>query len=326
VKRLVFVTTPLQALVASEICKLEPADDTLVYLAGSPSPKNQIYFERFAAEDKVFGGFRKDGRSQVLTIISRYLALPRRIKRRGFDRALISSFNHLAYALLQGRERWPADTFDDGTLNIDRDVFLPFLQDEPRSNKLVRRLMGAQLAKDVYLHADRHFSIFDRTLALARTDSVVELDLFRPKAPAAAFRPVRVMLGTPVAATCSAMGRMDLLEKRNRIYDSILGSVEHDIFLPHPAEQREAHVGERFSGFRQDVDQLIAEELILRLSAAGYTPVIYGFSSTSLLTLRNVGRVINLLLPEEPRAPYMDAAELPTYLISGEADVARIPR
>jgi hypothetical protein len=227
---------------------------------------------------------------------------------------------------VQKRSRWPVDTFDDGTFNLDPDVILPLLRDEPRNTKVVRRVVGAPLTKDIFFGAERHFSIFSRSLALVRPENVVELDfLCRPTGNADRGL-VRIMLGTPVAATCSAMRRMDLLEKRSTIYEKILDDVQYDIFLPHPAEYRSSWVAPPFAAFSEAADRLIAEDLIHELIRQGYSPVVYGFSSTTLLTVGRAVRAINLLLPEEPLTAYMKTGPFQTCAISDQREITAIPR
>lgn len=293
--RLIFCRTPFQTLLVPEIQQQSPARDTIIYQPTSASPKHATYFERLQADRKVFLPWLSRKLSWTLTEIRSYFTIPREIRRRPFDSYLVSSFDSLVFAMLHGRSNAKIDTYDDGTMYLLPSEMQLRLEHEDRAHAHLKRLLGLKQNRDVLMAASTHYSVYPADWSLVPHRRITPLRLLDDFSSRAAGRQLTIFIGAPIEILPGPTTD-DIL----KTYDRLLTEVQYDIFIPHPAEAREAFVGDRVSdaeNIRDMVSSLIAEDVILHLLRTGHELTIYGISSTVLVNLARAAQCINLLVP-----------------------------
>jgi hypothetical protein len=83
-------------------------------------------------------------------------------------------------------------------------------------------------------------------------------------------------------------------------YEQILANFPRDIFVPHPAEQREPEVNAAVQdslALKSMISMMIAEDVVLHLHRLGYRVQVYGIASTTLVNLARDFEVFNIVIP-----------------------------
>lgn len=279
-RRLIYCRTPLQALIASEIQKLAPAEDTVLYYPISASPKHRFYFERMTAAQKLWVEFRSEEPPEVVHLLSAYRRVPSMVRRGGFDEYLYSSIGCLVLSLIMRNapRRACLCSFDDGLFNVTRAVLLDWVYRESPTRRLIKAVLGGPRNAALFERAAVHYTIYDESSCLSPAPSVVRVHPFARRAPGAGRKRVQVIVGTP-PQFLSATGR--------KLYASAVRSGGRHVFIPHPAEDaallvRNLPDAARLAG---ELELLIAEDAVARLAALGYRPEVLGFGSTVLANL-----------------------------------------
>lgn len=287
-RRLIYCRTPLQALIASEIQALSPAEDTVLYYPISSSPKHRFYFERMRAPEKAWVDFRSEEPPEILHLLSAYRRVPDTIRDRAFDEYLYSSIGCLVLSLLMRKAPRSAHwvSFDDGLFNVTRATLFGWIYRESRARRLFKRLLGAPGNPALFEKAAVHFTIYNEAACLSPARRVVRVHPFANPARGGG-RCVRVIIGTPPqflsAAGCA-------------LYESALRRGDHDVFIPHPAEEADLVVRNlpEAIALAEDLELLIAEDAIARLAALGLRPEVIGFGSSVLANLAPDYSTINV--------------------------------
>ena len=294
-QRLIFCRTPLQAMIAAAIQSVDPAVDTLVYQPTSASPKHRLYFDRLLAEHKVMIPHIDDGRSHYVKEWRSYLAIPRDVRTRRYDRYLAASFPSLVFAMLVGRRRAPIDMFDDGLMNLLPSEILPRLAAEPVLYRWTKRLFGAPGSGELVQAVKRHFTIYRPQDLVIGHDRAVRLNILAPAAPAAAHtRPLRVLLGTPIA-THEGETTPEILADYNRYR-----RIPCDIFIAHPSEALPSRVADTVPDagvWRTVIETHIAEDVLRQLRERGFALEVFGIASSAIANAAGMASVINVTIP-----------------------------
>jgi hypothetical protein len=294
--RLIFCRTPLQSLIVSEIQRLHPARDTIVYQATSASDKHRHYYDRLEAESKLFIAWNRPLPSDTLNELFSYFSVPRAVRRRRFSAYLVSSFDSLVFSLLSARAGGDLMTYDDGTMYL-----LPFEMDlrlnyEGAVHALIKLIAGGRRNRQIIDRSSTHFSIYDPDHSLVDQTKVVKIDLFRGTGSAAAEgKEITVLLGAPVAIFPG-----ETTEEMLASYTRLVTEFPREVFIPHPAEplQPEVRPDLRNSVINEElISRSIAEDVLLHLVNAGYRLAVYGIASSTLLNVAEHARVFNVIIP-----------------------------
>lgn len=292
---LYFCRTPLQSLIVQELIRHKKEAATVIYFPTSASVKHKFYFDRLAGAEKFFLPWQPLGFSDTLTDALAWWRIPRPIRRRHYTELYISSIGSIPFGMLVARN--PAagvNTFDDGTFNINPEVFPHWIEHEPNTRKWVKCLLNSVNNRQLIGRGKRHFTIFKAADVLGIPYLLEELKLIEaariPPALGHAMPPkkVRVLLGTRF-----------IQPDHRQFCEDLIDSSRFDVFLPHPAENATAFVKPwvRAAAPSLDVENMIAEDAVLALLRSGMTPTVYGFNSTALLTLARLVRTCSLKLP-----------------------------
>lgn len=297
--RFFFCRTPLQALIIQRIQAELTGIDTIFYNPTSASPKHWSYFHQIKGERRVFVPYNYPLNSHIAAEFYEYLAVPGDMRSKRYDEMYLASIGSLAFATLAGRNPGASlRTFDDGTLNVRRSHFENWIKDEkPVHHRMLWRALSAVSNREIFARAERHYTIFDRTLALSPEKEIVKLDLFAgmDQVGAATKRELVVVLGTPIHLyPCNAAER----------YSEYVRSLAPDLYIPHPAE---VNVPPCLKTLNIDVElaeylnERIAEEIVWLLRRRGHSLRIHGFGSTALINVASLGKVSNHLVNSEDR-------------------------
>lgn len=280
---LFFCRTPLQSLIAQEIIRAQKIGATVIYHPTGISGKHRYYFDKMKAATKVFVPWKPLRGSDTLTDILAWRDIPKQIRAQKFSELYISSIGSIPFSMFAARNP-EADvrTFDDGTFNVNPEVFPRWISHEPTLRKLSKALLMGVDNAALMRRATRHYTIFDREHVVGIPYEIEELRLLQPlhgaqrRNYAGASTQVRVLLGTVLPP-----------RTKRDLYEALIESPRFDLFIPHPAENRPPVCKPWLMGICRDLDfdAMIAEDVVLELSRAGLQPVIYGFNSTALLTL-----------------------------------------
>lgn len=293
--RLLFCKTPLQSLILSEIQKLHPARDTIIYQPNTRSPKHRIYFDMMTGDRKELLEWIEEWPSHLLQEIRSYFSISRHTRKKQFDEYFVSSVGSVPFALLKARREGVIKTFDDGMFNLLPSEILPRLTREPPPHRLLKRMAGAPLNRHIIEESVCHYSIFDPQLAHPVWKNIVQIELFRRPSQLARNRGgVTVLLGTFLGGFADQRG-----EQVKSAYRSVLKR-EFDIFIPHPADSLPAKVATRIPErpfLLRMITERIAEDVILQLEELGYDVRVYGIASTALVNVAPHAKPFNIIIP-----------------------------
>lgn len=289
---LYFCRTPLQSLIAQEIIRGRTGRSTVIYHPTGSSAKHRYYYDRLEATTKVFVPWKPLPLSDTLTDILAWPQIPRQVRAERFSELFISSIGSIPFSMLVARNpQATVNTFDDGSFNINPEVFPHWIRQEPPMRKLSKMLLIGVDNADLIRRGTRHFTIFKREHVVGIPYPIEELRLLslhhagQRAGERAERKKVRVLLGTVLPP-----------QTRRDTYEALTVSPRFDLFLPHPAENRPAvskpWLARACPGM--DFDARIAEDVVLELARTGLQPVVYGFNSTALLTLANLVHSVSL--------------------------------
>ena len=289
-RTLFFCRTPLQSLIAQEIIDRHPGWSTVVYYPTSSSSKHQYYFEKLRCTEKVFAPLQQLRLSDTLTEIRAWWAVPRSIRQQAYAELFVSSIGAIPFSMFVVRNpRARLNTFDDGTFNVNPEVFPRWISHEPFARKLAKRILRGVDNVELISRGARHYTIFDSQRVVGIPYRIHEIDLlnhgqWEVDGPATRRR-VRVMLGTLLPRSTD-----------RSIYEGLTASPGFDAYLPHPAEHRPARIKDwvRDACPHADPEKMIAEDFVIEMAKSGLRPIVYGFNSTALLTLARVTRTVSI--------------------------------
>ena len=283
--------TPLQSLIIQRIQALSPGRDTVLYCPTSASEKHISYFRRLKGEKTLFQPHRYPLNSHIVAEVYEFLAIPSDVGRARYDEMYVASIGSLSFAALAGRNpNASLRTFDDGTFNVRRSHFESWIDNEgPPHHRMVWRLLSALPNREILARAERHYTIFDPSLALFPEKQIIKIDLF-PEADQtgqASRRDLVVVFGTPIHIVAP--------DKAER-YRQYVRSLAPDVYIPHPAEidvPAYATSLEMDAELTEHLKVRIAEEIVSLLRRRGHPLTIHGFCSTALTNVAGMGKVSN---------------------------------
>lgn len=285
---LFYCRTPLQALIIRWLIENEVEGEAdVIYHPTSASPKHEAYYRELCTRRKVLVFTRGARFSDTLADAAVILRLPSWTREK-YAAIVISSVGAMSANWLVARNKHAqVFTFDDGTFNINRSVYLPWIDSPPRAKVLAQNVLRAASNREVLQRAVAHFTIYPTHLVVGEHKRIYEIELFPPRKGVTRFSGrIRVLLGTwyPEPGAQSA-------------YERIVSRVKCDVFLPHPEDLRPPYMSERARGLIdvETVETKIAEDVVLRLLSRGIEVTVMGFGSTTLYNLGRSVRTINLI-------------------------------
>jgi len=294
-QRLIFCRTPLQAMIAAAIRSVDPAVDTLVYQPTSASPKHRLYFDRLPADQKIFIPYLPDGRSHFVKELRSYFRIPAAVRCRCFDAYLIASFDSLVFSMLVSHSSGIIDMYDDGLMNLLPSEINQRLRGESLLHHWVKALLGAPHVSEIVARTRKHFTIYRPRDLIIGHDRAVPLDLFAPvDAGTSDARPLRVLLGTPIAIH-EGETTPEILANYDRYCD-----IPFDIFIAHPSEALPSRVADTVPDagvWRTVIDTHIAEDVLRQLREQGFAIEVFGISSSAIVNAASMASVTNVTIP-----------------------------
>jgi hypothetical protein len=314
-RRFFYCRTPLQALVIQRIQALASGRDTIVYHPTSQSARHAHYAKRLRGERVFFLPFTDPFNSHLVSEVVAFLRIPADIRRARYDEMFISSIGTFAFAVMAGRNKDAAlKTFDDGTFNLRRAHFFAWINArEPAYYRALRTTFAAKSNREIIESSKAHYTIFDRSLCVTPAEIVVQLDLFHwlPDGAPRDKRKLLVLLGTPIHLVAPA--------KADR-YLAFVRELRPDLYIPHPAEMTVAPIETPFAAdpeIRRNLNERIAEEIVLILVQRGHPLEVHGFSSTALLNIAKLVEVHNHFIgsPEPDLAALFSKFRIPSDMV-----------
>lgn len=296
-----FCRTPLQSMIVNQLIDEISSDVVVVYHATSKSKKHQYYFNKINAQKKYFVPWHNSSLSQTWNDTIAWWQIPKAVRQEKYDVLYAASFTSILFSAIRGKNlKAILNTFDDGVINLNTKANLAWWYDEPRNPRIVKWLLGGVFNKDIMTNVNRHYTIFNKDDILKWTSSIYELNLLKKNLICSDIQPekiVRVLLGTWTNDSS--------LQKQ---HDEIINSQKFDLFLPHPADSRMIKVGPKLHHLNVNnvFDELIAEDVTQLIISSGYKPIVYGFSSTSLVNLHEVVQTVNIRFSHSSRFTQID--------------------
>ena len=133
---LFFCRTPLQAMIVNKLSRQLPEQTVVVYHAINSSEKHRYYFDEIEVEQKYFIPWRAIRGSDTFSDMRAWWGIPRHVRNTRYTALFIASIGSFAFSLFAARSP-EADihTFDDGTFNLSRSEFEPWIHMEPTTRR-----------------------------------------------------------------------------------------------------------------------------------------------------------------------------------------------
>ena len=299
---LYFCRTPLQLLIAQKLISQNSSQSTLLYHPTSLAGVHKVYFDKIIATRKVFIPWSLVSISYTLRESMAILYIPRYIRKIEYKDIYIASIGSIPFCVIAANNpKASIHTFDDGTFNLNNEVFQSWIDNESWPRRMVKFILRGKSNKELIKIASCHYTIFDPNDIVGIDYQIKRVNCFPDYGDQLIDRNnkrIRVLLGTIIRD-----------DEQRLTYESILDTQLFDVFLPHPRENREIWmkpwVREFCEGF--GLESLIAEDAVFHLRNKGLVPKVYGFGSTALLTLSRFVETINIELFPAKRETSIDA-------------------
>ena len=303
-KELFFCKTPLQALIVNKIINLSEnlCNPYVIYIPNNTSSLHQQYFDRINAEDKIFLNSNPIKFSNSLCHIYNFFKLEKKFKASNFKKVYFSSIGDLFLSILLGRaNNSELNLFDDGTFNLDKELFLNWIKKESFTEKIIRQLFGGEHSFESYKKLKCNYTIFPLSLSNWIHCPSVYIDFFPnykqlsnlPKTVSSKKKTLRVLIGSYFTSD---------QHKLEIVYRSIVKNFKADLHIIHPGNREEKFFIKpslEYLFSDNSYKNMIAEEIIFTLLKSGYKINLYGFSSTVLFNMSRYTNSFSIALDEE---------------------------
>ena len=298
-KSLFYCRTPLQLKIAQRVIDIKNLSSNyfLIYHPADNSNKHCYYYKNFNTKNKIFITFI-DRLPFIIGELFAWNRLPKNIKTSSFNEIYFASLNSILLSKLSTKNTTAAlNLFDDGLLNIDKNNFYLMIHSDHSVHIFLRKVLSINQNKDILKRIKTHYTIYDTNLSDWMPCKSVKINLFQndilfAEKTSNSKVKLRVLIGTAFRS---------LKKSSFPIHDNLSRSNKFDIFIPHPASELDF----RSPAFLKNVinkdmlENLIAEDIIFELKKNGYTDIVlYGFSSSVLLNLKEYTKSVSIFLIE----------------------------
>ena len=298
-KSLFYCRTPLQLKIAQRIIDINNLSRNyfLIYHPTNNNKKHSYYYKNLKTKNKIFIKFL-DKFPFILGELFAWNRLPRIIKNSSFSEIYFASLNSILLSKLSTKNtKAELNLFDDGLLNINKKDFYYMINFDHSLHVFFRTILSIHKNQDILKRINTHYTIYDPKMSEWMPCKSAKINLFKSDLLSRErISNSRVKLRILIGNTFGHIKKSSSL-----IHDEISRSNKFDIFIPHPASKLEF----RSPDFLKDVisknmiENFVAEDIIFELTKNGYTNIIlYGFSSSVLLNLREHTKSVSILLNE----------------------------
>jgi hypothetical protein len=287
---LILCRTPLQSKIANEIIKKISGKYVVIYYPTTKNIKNDYYYSKINAKLKYFLPWQPLVWSDALTGVLAWMRIPASIKNKKYNNLYISSIGDIPFSLFSGKNAFAEiSSYDDGTFNINEENFLRWINQEPISYILIKKIMGGINNKKMFDRISCHYTIYPKKMLSWMRRQVEEIDLYKSSSSETRAlnnrKKIRVLLGSGFVEP-----------NLNHVHDHLCKSTRFDLFIPHPYTLLDTRVSEQFGELflKYDLNLLVAEDVIIRLVSEGYRPIVYGFNSSALINLKKFTSVVSI--------------------------------
>jgi hypothetical protein len=289
---LFYCRTPLQALIVEKIieCITEPI--TLIYHPHSLQQKHKIYFDRIPVERKFYIPWQPNKWSNVLSYFLAYRRFPPEVLKQQFSSVYFASIGDFALALvIKKNPKAKLISYDDGVFNISKDTYENWILNETFSLKILKAIFNAPNNKVINNKISHHYTIFEKKFIVGLKCEIKKINfLSRNKKRTKEFKKgVRILFGT-------AFSSGNVLDWAQ--YNSIKSFYDFDLFIPHPSTTEMPLASNKILRIISinDLSNMVAEDIVIKLAYSCERLIVYGFSSTALVTTANFARAVNINL------------------------------